>query len=179
MLEGNNINIRPFEKEDIPLYHEWINNPTIYGRYNPFVQFSIEDIQKFFNTNPGDIVIFVIEKKDKTRIGIITYFIVKARPYELLEIGYFLIPSERKKGYCTEAVKIMVDFLFLSKQVERIQAAAIDKNIGSLKLLEKVGFTMEGTIRKMMYNRGNWHDCALFSILREEWKEPKILKIQE
>jgi len=167
------------EREDIPLYHEWINSSAIFGIYNPFIQNSREDVQNFFNEHPSDIIIFFIEKKDRTKIGVITHFIVKARPYELLEIGYFLIPSERKKGYCTEAVKIMVDFLFLSKQIVRVQAVSSEKNIGSQKVLKKAGFTKEGIVRKMMYNRGNWHDCALYSILREEWKEPQILKIQE
>jgi RimJ/RimL family protein N-acetyltransferase len=42
---------------------------------------------------------------------------------ELLEIGYAIAPSERGKGYCTEATQLMVDYLFLSKDVSRIQAA--------------------------------------------------------
>lgn len=163
------------EREDIPLYHEWINNPTIFGRYNPFVQMAMEDL----SVRPTDIVGFIIEKKDKTRIGLITHFIVKARPYELTEIGYFLVPRERKKGYCTEAVNILVDFLFLSKQLVRIQAITVDKNIGSQKVLEKAGFTKEGIVRKIMFNRGIWVNGALYSILREEWIEPRILKIEE
>ena len=176
MLEGISVNLRTMEREDIPLYHEWLNNPLIFGKYNPFIQMAREDTQNFFNERPSDIVIFIIEKKDKTRIGLITHFIVKARPYELTEIGYFLIPSERKKGYCTEAAKIIVDFLFLTKQLARVQAITDEKNIGSQKVIEKAGFTQEGIIRKMMYNRGDWRDCKLYSILREEWKEPRILK---
>ena len=73
-----------------------------------------------------------------------------------------------------------MDFLFLSKQIVRIQADTnIKKSIGSQKVLEKAGFTKEGIIRKMMFNRGDWRDYILFSILREEWKEPQILKIQD
>ena len=93
MLEGININLRPIEKEDIPLYHEWINSPNIFGRYNPLIQISRESVEKALSQLTGDLQIFIIEKKDKTRIGVILFFIVKARPYELLEIGYFLIPS--------------------------------------------------------------------------------------
>ncbi len=142
--------------------------------YNPLVQISKEMVQRIIKESSPDLQAFIIEKKNKTRIGVI----VKARLYELLEIGYFLIPSERKKGFCTEAVKIFVDFLFLSKQIVRIQAVTNEKNLGSQKVLEKAGFIKEGIVRKMMFNRGDWRDCILFSILREEWKEPKILKIQ-
>jgi len=41
--------------------------------------------------------------------------------------------------------------------------------------LEKVGFAKEGTIRKFFFMRGEWRDAYLYGILREEWKEPKIL----
>jgi RimJ/RimL family protein N-acetyltransferase len=41
--------------------------------------------------------------------------------------------------------------------------------------LEKVGFKKEGTLRKNFFVRGEWRDAYLYSILREEWKEPKIL----
>jgi RimJ/RimL family protein N-acetyltransferase len=93
----------------------------------------------------------------------------------LLEIGYALLPSQRGKGYCTEAVKIMVDYLFLSKEMARIQAHIHPGNIASQKVVEKNGFKKEGTIRKCFFSKGEWRDMLLYSILREEWKAPKIL----
>jgi RimJ/RimL family protein N-acetyltransferase len=38
-----------------------------------------------------------------------------------------------------------------------------------------VGFVRESTVRKSAFNRGEWSDGYLYSILREEWKEPRIL----
>jgi ribosomal-protein-alanine N-acetyltransferase len=49
------------------------------------------------------------------------------------------------------------------------------RNVGSQKVLEKAGFKKEGTIRKLFFLRGQLRDACLYSILREEWKEPKIL----
>ncbi len=86
-----------------------------------------------------------------------------------------MIPSERGKGYGTEAVRIMVDYLFLSKNIMRIQAETHPENVASHRVLEKARFRREGTIRKSFFSRGVWRDTVLFSILREEWKEPKIL----
>jgi RimJ/RimL family protein N-acetyltransferase len=93
----------------------------------------------------------------------------------MLEIGYALIPTERGNGFCTEAVKIMVDYLFMSKDTVRIQAATTLENKASQKVLEKIGFQREGTIRKGIFLWGNWADLHLYGMLREEWKEPKIL----
>jgi RimJ/RimL family protein N-acetyltransferase len=93
----------------------------------------------------------------------------------LLEIGYVLVPEERRKGYCTEAVQLMLDYLFLSKNVERIQASTHLENKASQRVLEKTGFKREGIMRKALFSRGHWKDGVTFSILREEWRVPKIL----
>ena len=91
-----------------------------------------------------------------------------------MEIGYNLIPSERGKGYGTEAVQITVDYLFLSRDIVRIQAITNVRNKASQRVLEKIGFKKEGD-SKISSVRGEWADAYLYSILREEWKEPKIL----
>lgn len=176
MLEGKNINLRIREREDLPLFHEWINDLEFLGDYAPIMQYPMSFLEKTFDESSNDNKMFIIEKKDGTRIGMIHYFMVRSGdPYKLLEIGYTLIPSERNKGYCTEALKIIVDFIFLSKEVERIQATTDIENIASQKVLEKSGFTKEGIVRKMLFSKGKFADSALYSILREEWKEPQIL----
>jgi RimJ/RimL family protein N-acetyltransferase len=69
----------------------------------------------------------------------------------------------------------MLDYLFLSKNIVRIQARTDLRNVASQKILEKAGFKKEGVVRKSSFVRGEWRDRYLYSILREEWKEPKIL----
>ncbi|MFW9820995.1 MAG: GNAT family N-acetyltransferase, partial [Candidatus Thorarchaeota archaeon] len=154
------------------------NTPEIMGMYNAhaFRQISKDWLKNVFSNIGDNLQIFIIEKKDKARIGLILYFLVKGGPVELLEIGSIIIPSERKKGFCKEAVTIFVDYLFLTKNISRIQATTDIRNIGSQKVLEKTGFSKEGIIRNMIFNQGKWQDFALYSILRSEWKEPKILK---
>ena len=70
---------------------------------------------------------------------------------------------------------MIVDYLFLSRELVRIHAIADVRNKASQKVLEKAGFKREGTMRKAVFNRGELRDYYLYSILREEWKEPKIL----
>ena len=174
MLEGKNVNLRIIEKEDLPLFAEWFNKPEVFGEYNPLHQGSRTDIEKMLE-NPNELKPFIIEKKDGNKIGFIAHFYVLHVAGKQLEIGYSLVPSERGKGYCSEAVKIMVDYLFLSKDIGRIQAQTDPRNIASQKALEKVGFKKEGTLRRNFFTRGEWRDAYIYSILREEWKEPKIL----
>lgn len=177
MLEGNNINLRFIEKEDMPLLFEFFNKPEILGAYNPIKQISRKDIEKSIeNTDICETQIFIIEKKDGCKIGFINHFnVIWNGIGKLLTIAYCILPNQRGNGYCTEAAQILVDYLFLSKEIECIQATTHIKNIASQRVLVKIGFKKEGIIRKRFYIRGNWSDQFLFSIIKEEWKEPKIL----
>jgi RimJ/RimL family protein N-acetyltransferase len=172
LLEGKNVNLRIMEKEDLPLLQEWMNNPEFMGEFIPPTQRSREELEKF-ESSPFTPKTFIIEKKDGSKIGFIGHFNSYLGMGELLEIGYAMLPSERGKGYCTEATQLMVDYLFLSMDVSRVQATISIRNKASERVLEKAGFTREGTIRKTA--RGERRDAYLYSILREEWKEPKIL----
>ncbi len=174
MLEGKNVNLRLMEKEDMSLFAEWANKPEVFGEYNPLHQMSRTEAEKMLE-NPLELKPFFIEKKDGSKIGFVAHFNVLHVAGKLLEIGYSLVPNERGKGYCTEAVRIMVDYLFLSRETMRIQASTDTRNLASQKVLEKAGFKKEGTMRKYFFIRGETRDAYLYSILREEWKEPKIL----
>ena len=164
------MNLRIMEKEDLPVLQGWDNNPEFMGEYEPLRQETRTDLERTYN-NLKDAQWFFVEKKDGTRIGYMAHFLAGGE----IELGYFIVPAERSKGYVGEAIRIIVDYLFLSKDAVRIQAKADPENIASCKALEKAGFKREGVLRKTFYCRGKWRDDYMYSILREEWKEPKIL----
>jgi RimJ/RimL family protein N-acetyltransferase len=170
LLEGKTVNLRVVEKEDLSLLKEWRNNLEFTGQYQSMLQETMKDLEKQ-HESLTDEKWFFIEKKDGTRIGTISHRTV----FKTQEIGSALLPSERGKGYCSEAVKIMVDYLFLSKDIPRIQAHTDERNVAAQKVLENAGFKKEGTFRKEYFVRGEWRDSCIFAILREDWKEPKIL----
>lgn len=163
--------MRVAEKEDLALTIEWINNPEFFGEHQPLSQQSRAELERQYDKLTPNEKWFFVEKKDGTKIGSISYGPVG----KAFEIGYNIISAQRGKKYGTEAVGIIVDFLFLSKETVRIQAHIDPRNVASQKVLERNGFKKEGTIRKFMFVRGEWTDMILYSILREEWIEPKIL----
>jgi RimJ/RimL family protein N-acetyltransferase len=171
MLEGKSVNLRIMEKEDLPFYLKWVNDPDFFGEYNPLEQKTKTEMEKDYDTAPPEKKRFFIERKDGIRIGVTIAFPVG----DLCEIGYTLVSTERGKGYCTEAVTILVDYLFMSRDLFRIQATTDARNVASQKVLEKAGFEREGVLRKSAFIRGERRDLFQYSILREDWKEPRIL----
>jgi ribosomal-protein-alanine N-acetyltransferase len=171
LLEGKTVTLRAMEKEDLPVVWEWANTPEFGGEYEPLEQISRKEVEKWYeNLRPGEQW-FIIETQDGSKIGQI--FHAPRGPHFL--IGYKVLPGERNKGYCTEAVMIIVDYLFLAKNIIRIQAETNPRNIASQRVLEKAGFKREGLVRRSIFIRGKWEDGFLYSILREEWKEQRIL----
>ena len=171
--------MRVMEREDVDYLAEHLNNIDCMGEYwFSIEQVSRSELMKGYD-NPSNLFIlleakkFIIEKKDGSRIGEIRHFLDE--PHHLMELACWLVPSERKKGYATEATQLMVDYLFLSKEIARVQAIVDVRNKASQKVLEKAGFQREGTVRDGYFNRGEWRSEYLYGILRREWKEPKIL----
>jgi ribosomal-protein-alanine N-acetyltransferase len=87
-------------------------------------------------------------------------------------IGYFLHPDHWHKGYSTEAVKILVRFLFEEAGVNRIQAEVMPKNIHSKKVLLNNGFLYEGTLRQAtLWSGKGIVDLEMYSILASDYQK--------
>jgi len=172
LLEGKTINLRIVEKEELKLFTEYLNDPKLGSGYMPILQQSKATIEEKYGSLPQEEKWFFIEKRDGKRIGWISHSLVGGR----MTIEYAIIPSARSSGYGTEAIMIMVDYLFLSRDITRIQAETLTRNLASQGALETAGFTKEGIKRKSSFVRGRWQNDVLYSILRDEWKEPKILE---
>jgi len=138
------------EKEDLSLIGQWRNSAEFQGEHNLLIQESSAELEKKYDNFRPDEKWFLVEKKDGTRIGLV----VLEPEGGVQELGYGVIPSERGEGYCTEAVKIAVDYLFLSKPIVRIQAHANVRNIGSQRVLEKAGFQRGNHPKTHLRKRG-------------------------
>ncbi len=172
MLKGHKVNLKLVERSELPILHPWFNDPDFNGEFESFGQVSLIDLEKMYDDLKHEQW-FWIEKQDGTKLG----YIAHMKSGDNTCIGYLLTTEERGKGFGSEAVQIMVDYLFLHKDIVRIQAETHPDNWASQRVLEKAGFSKEGLLRQSFFSRGVYRDTAMWSILRGEWKEPKILPI--
>ena len=85
------------------------------------------------------------------------------------EIGYTIVPSYQRKGIGSEVVESLIYFLFNEMFIQRIIAKTDPENIGSIKVLERLGFRKEAHLVKNVKIRGEWKDDLVYSISQEEW----------
>ncbi len=170
-MAGKNVNIRPLERDDLSWFTEWNSDINYIGPYEPLEISSKHTIEKWFEEENRNSW-WIIEDMAGKPVG----QMITGPEGNYQFMGYVIHPDQRNKGYCTEAVELMVDYLFLSKPIVRVQAEANPENKASIRVLEKVGFTFEGVKRKSVFAQGTYNDGAMYSILREEWT-PKHLDV--
>jgi ribosomal-protein-alanine N-acetyltransferase len=173
MLEGKRVNLRLLEKEDVSTLADWVNDIRVSGAYAPMTQDTKASIEKDWLESTSEKRWFAVETKDGEKAGVIGHF----PSMGCQEIGFAIIPDKRGKGCCSDAARVLVDFLFLSKDVQRIQATCDVDNEASRRVLEKAGFIQEGTLRKSMFINGRWRDRHIYSVLRSEWTRPSVLEL--
>jgi RimJ/RimL family protein N-acetyltransferase len=96
-----------------------------------------------------------------------------AFPPGVFEIGIELYDDEdRGRGYGTEALRQLVDRLFARERAERVQASTAAANSPMRRVLEKLGFVYEGTLRGFMPSDGGRDDYVLYAVIRRDWATP-------
>ena len=87
------------------------------------------------------------------------------------ELGYYIAEEYWGKGIMTEAVKQICEYVFANSDIIRIYAEPFAYNIASCRVLEKVGFQYEGTLRSNAVKNSKVIDMKMYSLLKEEIKE--------
>ena len=85
------------------------------------------------------------------------------------EIGFTIAPRYQGRGYATEAVRLLVGYLF-ARGKHRITACCDPRNTASAAVLERLAMRREGHLRQSTWAKGEWTDDLLYALLREEWR---------
>lgn len=135
---------------------------------NPY---TIEDARWYVNdciSKEGKNQITRAIAVDGKAVGSIGIF-VKDDVYEKSgELGYWLSENYWRRGITSQAVRMICKEAFAQFDIIRIFAEPFDYNKGSRGVLEKAGFTYEGTMRNGVYKNGSIYSYCMYSLLREE-----------
>lgn len=166
--------LRAWKTEDAESLAQAANNPNIARNLrNAFPNpYTLEAAVWYINdsiANAGKKQINYAIVVDGQAVGSIGIF-VKDDIYEKsAELGYWLSEDYWHKGIMSEAVRIICKEAFETFDIVRIFAEPFADNAGSRGVLEKAGFTYEGTMRNGVYKNGAIHSYCMYSVLREEF----------
>jgi RimJ/RimL family protein N-acetyltransferase len=85
-------------------------------------------------------------------------------------LGYCLSDAAWGHGYATEAARALLDWAFATLDLNRVQAETDTRNAASARVLEKLGFVREGTLREDCIVNGDVSDSWVYGLLRRQWR---------
>ena len=176
-IETERLILREWDVEDVPDLYDYAKNPNVgpHGGWKPHESMSesLEIMQTLF-LNKYDCWAIVYKENGKV-IGSIGYEEDVRRPQTgCKELGYAMSEDYWRKGIMTEAAKAVMDFGFEKMELNMISIYHGPKNARSARVIEKCGFTYEGTLRKAykIYD-GSLRDVACYSMTKEEYEALK------
>lgn len=149
-----------------------IRNSEYVLKYNCMSKLTAEHLQEQVEKDMKSDDTFYIELKDNHKIiGMIGIEADSLRyGVNSLCLSYYLGEEYSSKGYMTEALRKIIRYAFEEKHVDVISVRVFKDNMASRRLVEKLGFTNEGCIRRCVKGYGDIiHDDMIFSILKEEY----------
>ena len=126
-----------------------------------------EFISAMLSADENETVAFAIMVDDKV-VGSIGIFRQGNIHRQTAELGYYIAEEYWGKGIITEAVKQICAYVFANSDIIRIYAEPFAYNIASCRVLEKVGFQYEGTLRSNAVKNGKVIDMKMYSLIKEE-----------
>lgn len=81
-------------------------------------------------------------------------------------LGYWMRTSATRRGIATAAVKKVFEWAFENTELERLEIVVAVGNIASLRVAQKAGAQVEGTLRNRILLHGVFHDAVMHSICR-------------
>jgi ribosomal-protein-serine acetyltransferase len=85
-------------------------------------------------------------------------------------LGYYLAASHQGRGLVTKACRLLLDYAFRQLQLNRVDILCAQGNTRSRAIPERLGFTLEGTLREVQWLYDHYVDLVVYAMLRSEWK---------
>ena len=164
-LETDRLIIRPICSEDkISVYNYRSDERT--NKYQGWIPKTVNDVEIFINALSPIIDIpktwfqvVIIEKEKQIIIGDVGVYFLSRQSNHVI-IGYTLSKKFHGKGYASEALKEIMNYLFLSLRKDKIFALTDPMNMNSIDLLKRLGFKQEAKHASELDDR--WQDDLIF-----------------
>lgn len=143
-------------------YVTWPTHQTLEDTLN-FLRFVEEQYAKHTMVNWG-----IVLKDSNTFIGTVGY-VQWNKSSNWAEVGYALSREYWGQAIMTEALKPIIQVGFDQMGLNRVEARCNPKNIGSERVMQKVGMSFEGLSRQKLYVKGVYQDLKMYAVLKEDW----------
>ena len=156
------------------------------ARYQSWESFGLDAatrlIDEHRDTEPGVpgtwFQLAIVEKESGGVVGDCGLHCRKDDPRQM-EVGVTLAPSHQGRGYATEALACLFDFVFGTLGKHRISAVTDAENLPAAALFRRLGFRQEAHFVEHLWFKGHWGSEFVFALLRQEWESRQANRAQD
>ena len=171
MIYGERVRFRHTEREDLPAFVKWFNDPEVRQGLAIYLPMSLANEEKWFEgmlQRPLEEQVLCIEMKDGDEwrlIGNCGVFGIDKR-VRSAEVGIMIGEKEYwNQGYGTEAMQLLLKHGFNTLNLNRIFLRVYETNPRAIRSYEKAGYVHEGRQRQAQYIDGQYVDDFIMSVL--------------
>ena len=175
-LEGENICFKPLNTDDVLVVHSFASDVHV----SRFIGWKLmqtlnqtyEYIEEMIKRESAGTHLYgsIVLKSTKEIIGTAMIFNFD-REAKHAEIGYVFHRNYWGKGFGTETVSLMNRYAFEALGQYKLHARVVDANIGSIRVLEKSGYELEGCLREYHFIEGVYYDSLLFGKFQSSYED--------
>jgi RimJ/RimL family protein N-acetyltransferase len=173
--------LRRLRESDLSPFCRYRSDPRV-ARYQDWESCSEEEGRRFFEGQmalhpdvPGTWFQVAIELAGTGElIGDCGLRTLGDRP-DQAEIGFTLAREHLGKGYATEAVNCLLDYVFGNLGKHRVIAVTDTRNAPAVRVLERVGMRREGHFIENIWFKGGWGDEYQYAMLEREWQALRVI----
>ncbi len=173
MLKGLRITLRKNERDDLPRYVKWLNDPEISYHLKQYYCLNLDDETDWYEhqrKDPTQLNFAMTLSESAKHIGAIGLMQINQR-FQQAELGILIGEKDCwGQGYGREAIQLLVDFAFSELNLHRIYLRVDVSHIAGIKCYTHCGFIQEGCLREATYHHGHFEDLFIMSILRSEYR---------
>jgi RimJ/RimL family protein N-acetyltransferase len=145
------------------------------NKFQSWIPETLEDVDSFIQRNNKEFnqpeswyQVLITDKETKAVIGDVGIHFFGSENLQV-ELGITLSKNFHGKGYASEALEGVMNFLFNDLKKHRIMASVDPDNIDSLNLMVRIGFRKEGHFVKSLFWKNNWVDDVIYALLQQDW----------
>ena len=162
MLIGKTITLKPLTPDDAQLIAEWWSDPAYLGEFFNIAPRTRQMVEPWMADahGPEKGWYLIIRREQQDPVGTAGFFnpFTMTDLFKGLELGWNLHPQHRHQGFAAQAACLLVNHLFDSTPVERLQATMVVGNDASRRVAERAGMQHEGIYRKVSFLHGRYVD---------------------
>jgi RimJ/RimL family protein N-acetyltransferase len=175
LFQGRLVRLRAGEPFEDVIFRAWNREDTESQRLLYEVPFPLPRLDtqalpaREVKPHEGDNFPFTIETLDGVVVGAIHIHHCNPRCGTFM-YGMSILPEHRRKGYGAEAIWLALRYYFYERRYQKCTAEVYSFNEASARLHERLGFTLEGRLRRMVYTGGTFHDSLFYGMTLEEFQ---------